>query len=151
MEDKKFDFFVGTCVIESEQMCMDVAGKLSEIFSNYKDEINFTYKGSFDKANRSSRESFRGLGIDKGLQILEAVKNKYGVSLVTDFHLPDQAQEVASVVDTLQVPAFLCRQTDMIVAGAQACLKYNRQLKIKKGQFLSPEETGNIVEKAIKN
>ena len=148
MENKKFDFFVGTCVIESEQMCMDVAGALTEIFDPYKDVINFTYKGSFDKANRSSKDSFRGPGIEKGLQILEKVKKTYGVPLITDFHQPYQAEEVASVIDTLQVPAFLCRQTDMIIAGAEACQKYNRQLKVKKGQFLSPEETGNIVEKA---
>lgn len=148
MENKKFDFFVGTCVIESEQMCMDVAGRLVEIFAKYKNEINFTYKGSFDKANRSSKDSFRGLGIDKGLEILAKVKQTYKVPVITDFHLPDQAMQVASVVDTLQVPAFLCRQTDMIIAGAEACAKYNRQLKVKKGQFLSPEETVNIVEKA---
>lgn len=148
METKKFDFFVGTCVIESEQMCMDVAGSLVEVFAKYKDEINFTYKGSFDKANRSSKDSFRGLGIDKGLEILEKVKKTYHIPVITDFHLPDQAMQVASVVDTLQVPAFLCRQTDMIIAGAEACAKYNRQLKVKKGQFLSPEETVNIVEKA---
>ena len=148
MESNKFDFFVGTCVIESEQMCMDVAGKLMEVFAPYQDVVNFSYKGSFDKANRSSRESFRGPGIEKGLQILEKVKKTYNVPLITDYHLPTQADEVASVVDTLQVPAFLCRQTDMIVAGAQACKKYGGQLKVKKGQFLSPEETGNIVDKA---
>ncbi len=144
---KKIDFFVGTCVIESEQMCFDVAGHLKEIFSKYP-EVQFTYKGSFDKANRSSIDSFRGLGIKDGLKVLESVKKQFDVPVITDFHLPDQAMEVASVVDTLQIPAFLCRQTDMILAGAQACKKYDRQLKIKKGQFLSPEETGNIVEKA---
>lgn len=148
MKETKFDFFVGTCVIESEQMCLDVAGRLVEIFSKYKDQVTFSYKGSFDKANRSSKDSFRGLGIEKGLQILDKVKKTYNIPVITDFHLPDQAMEVASVVDTLQVPAFLCRQTDMIIAGAEACKKYDRQLKVKKGQFLSPEETGNIVEKA---
>lgn len=147
MENKKFDFFVGTCVIESEEMCFEVAERLKEIFSKYED-VNFTYKGSFDKANRSSFDSFRGPGIVKGLQILGEVKKRYGLPVITDFHLPSQAEEVASVVDTLQIPAFLCRQTDMILAGAEACKKYDRQLKIKKGQFLSPEETGNIVDKA---
>ncbi|EQC46604.1 3-deoxy-8-phosphooctulonate synthase [Bacteriovorax sp. Seq25_V] len=148
MENKKFDFFVGTCVIESEQMCMDVAGRLTEIFAKYKDEVNFSYKGSFDKANRSSKDSFRGPGLEKGLEILAKVKKAYGVPLITDFHTAEQAMKVAEVVDTLQVPAFLCRQTDMIIAGAEACKKFGGQLKIKKGQFLSPEETGNIVEKA---
>jgi 2-dehydro-3-deoxyphosphooctonate aldolase (KDO 8-P synthase) len=148
MENKKFDFFVGTCVIESEQMCMDVAGELKEIFDPLKDKVNFHYKGSFDKANRSSIDSFRGPGLEKGLEILAKVKKTYGVNLITDYHWPEQADAVASVVDTMQVPAFLCRQTDMILAGAQACKKHGAQLKIKKGQFLSPEETGNIVEKA---
>ena len=141
---KKIDFFVGTCVIESKQMCLDVGGRLKEIFSKYP-EINFTYKGSFDKANRSSIESFRGPGLENGLKILEEVKKELDVPVITDFHLPSQAMDVASVVDTLQIPAFLCRQTDMILAGAEASKKYQRQLKIKKGQFLSPEETGNIV------
>ena len=144
---RKLDFFVGTCVIESKEMCLEVGGKLKEIFSKYP-EINFTYKGSFDKANRSSIDSFRGPGIDQGLKILSEVKKELDVPVITDFHLPEQAMDVASVVDTLQIPAFLCRQTDMILAGAEACKKYQRQLKIKKGQFLSPEETGNIVEKA---
>ncbi len=148
MENKKFDFFVGTCVIESEQMCFDVASHLKEIFDKYKDQVNFTYKGSFDKANRSSIDSFRGPGIDKGLQILGKVKSELGLPVITDFHQPAQAEEVASVVDTMQIPAFLCRQTDMILAGAEACKKHGGQLKIKKGQFLSPEETGNIVAKA---
>ena len=144
---KKIDFFVGTCVIESKQMCLDVGARLKEIFSKYP-EMNFTYKGSFDKANRSSIESFRGPGLENGLKILEEVKKELDVPVITDFHLPSQAMDVASVVDTLQIPAFLCRQTDMILAGAEASKKYQRQLKIKKGQFLSPEETGNIVEKA---
>lgn len=148
MANKKFDFFVGTCVIESEQMCIDVASQLKEIFSKYEDQVNFTYKGSFDKANRSSISSFRGPGIDKGLQILGKVKKDLGLPVITDFHQPAQAEEVASVVDTLQIPAFLCRQTDMILAGAQACEKHGGQLKVKKGQFLSPEETKNIVVKA---
>ncbi len=144
---RKIDFFVGTCVIESKQMCMDVGGRLKEVFSKYP-EVNFTYKGSFDKANRSSIDSFRGPGMEEGLKILSDVKKELSVPVITDFHMPAQAMDVASVVDTLQIPAFLCRQTDMIIAGAEACKKYDRQLKIKKGQFLSPEETGNIVEKA---
>lgn len=148
MENKKFDLFMGTCVIESEQMCMDVCGSLLEMLKPVMDQVNFSYKGSFDKANRSSINSFRGPGLEKGLQILEKVKKEYGVQLITDFHTAEQADAVASVVDTIQIPAFLCRQTDMILAGAEACKKHNAQLKIKKGQFLSPEETGNIVTKA---
>lgn len=148
MTNKRMDFFIGPCVLESETLAMDIAGKLVEDLSEYKEQIELHFKGSFDKANRSSINSYRGPGIEKGLAILEKVQKTYGVPTITDFHFPEQANEVASVVNTLQVPAFLCRQTDMIIAGAEACKKYSGQLKIKKGQFLSPEETQNIVEKA---
>lgn len=144
----KMDLFLGPCVLESEQLAMDIAGKLVEDLAPFKDKITLSFKGSFDKANRSSIDSYRGPGLEKGLAILENVAKKYKLPTITDFHLPDQAMEVASVVDTLQVPAFLCRQTDLIIAGAEACAKFNRQLKVKKGQFLSPEETENIVDKA---
>lgn len=149
METKnKFDLFLGPCVIENPEMAFLIAERLVKDLEQFKDKINLTFKGSFDKANRSSIDSFRGLGIEKGLSILSDVNKKFGLPTITDFHLPEQADEVASVVDTLQVPAFLCRQTDMIVEGAKACAKYSKQLKIKKGQFLSPEETLNIVTKA---
>lgn len=146
---QSFMIFSGPCVLESEDLAMEVAESLKEQLSSFGDKIELTFKGSFDKANRTSIDSYRGPGIEKGLQILEAVKAKTGLPVITDFHLPDQAEEVASVVDTLQIPAFLCRQTDMIIAGAKACEKHGRRLKIKKGQFLSPEETKNIVDKAV--
>lgn len=145
---KKLELFMGPCVLESQELALEVAQYLKENLKDVSSDINLSFKGSFDKANRSSIESYRGPGIEKGLAILEEVKKRTGLPVITDFHSPEQAEEVASVADTLQIPAFLCRQTDMIVAGAKACHKYSRQLKIKKGQFLSPEETGNIVDKA---
>ena len=144
----KMDFFIGPCVLESEGLALEIADFLVKELGEFSDSINLTFKGSFDKANRTSINSYRGPGIEKGLEILSKVKNIYKIPVITDFHVPEQADEVASVVDTLQIPAFLCRQTDMIAAGAIACQKYQRQLKIKKGQFLSPEETENIVQKA---
>lgn len=144
-----FMIFSGPCVLESEELALEVAQSLKEQLSVFGDKVELTFKGSFDKANRTSIDSYRGPGIEKGLKILETVKSKTGLPVITDYHLPSQAEEVASVVDTLQIPAFLCRQTDMIVAGAQACEKHGARLKIKKGQFLSPEETKNIVDKAV--
>lgn len=140
------DFFIGPCVLESWDLVDEIAGFLTENIKN--SEVKLTFKGSFDKANRSSIHSYRGPGIEEGLKLLERVKNKYKVPVITDFHHIGQAEEVASVCDTLQIPAFLSRQTDMIEAGANACKKYGRRLKIKKGQFLSPYDTKNIVEKA---
>ena len=145
---KKLKLFIGPCVLENENMVMEIAKRIKEDLSIFGDEIELTFKGSFDKANRSSINSYRGPGIEAGLQMLSKVKEELGLPVITDFHTPDQAMKVAEVVDVLQIPAFLCRQTDMIVSGAQAAKKYKRALKIKKGQFLSPEETGNIVEKA---
>lgn len=141
--------FSGPCVLESEDLAMEIAESLKEQMAPFGDRVILNFKGSFDKANRTSIDSYRGPGIENGLKILEKVKAKTGLPVITDYHLPEQADEVASVVDTLQVPAFLCRQTDMIIAGAEACKKYERTLKIKKGQFLSPEETENIVDKAV--
>lgn len=149
METKnKFEFFIGPCVLENEAMAMEIAERIKKDLEPFKDQMTLSFKGSFDKANRSSIDSFRGLGIDKGLSILQKVKENFSLPTITDFHSPDQAFKVAEVVDTLQVPAFLCRQTDMIVEGAKACAQFGRTLKIKKGQFLSPEETKNIVLKA---
>ena len=142
------DFFIGTCVIEEESLTLEVAAALQEDLAPFADDIRLTYKGSFDKANRTSLDSFRGLGLEKGLDILEKVKTMLGLPVITDFHEPGQAEKVASVVDTLQIPAFLCRQTDMIVAGAQACARYGRRLNIKKGQFLAPSDVENILGKA---
>ena len=145
---EKMDIFIGPCVLESEKLALEVADFLVKELEPYKDKIQLNFKGSFDKANRSSIDSYRGPGIDAGLKILERVKKDYGLPTLTDFHSPEKADLVASVVDTLQVPAFLCRQTDIIVEGAKACKRYGGRLKVKKGQFLAPADTKNIVEKA---
>jgi 2-dehydro-3-deoxyphosphooctonate aldolase (KDO 8-P synthase) len=140
--DKPLFLIAGPCVIESRQMALDTAGKLKEICSELK--INFIYKSSFDKANRSSGKSFRGPGMDEGLNILADVKKQIGVPVLTDVHDIDEIAPVAAVVDVLQTPAFLCRQTDFIHAVA----KCGRPVNIKKGQFLSPWDMKNVVDKA---
>jgi 2-dehydro-3-deoxyphosphooctonate aldolase (KDO 8-P synthase) len=132
----------GPCVIESEQLQMDTAGTLKEITASLG--IPFIFKSSFDKANRSSGSTFRGPGIDKGLEILAKVKRELGVPVLTDIHSQDQIAQVAAVVDVLQTPAFLCRQTDFIRAVAQSGLPVN----IKKGQFLAPGDMNNVIDKA---
>ena len=132
----------GTCVIESRQMAMDTAGTLKEITSSLG--IPFIYKSSFDKANRSSGTSFRGPGMDKGLEILADVRREIGVPVLTDIHTIEEIPAVASVVDVLQTPAFLCRQTDFIVACAQS----GKPVNIKKGQFLAPGDMKNVIDKA---
>ncbi len=143
----EMDFFLGPCVIESEEQSLLIAKYLKENVETISG-ANIIFKGSFDKANRSSLESFRGLGLKKGLDILQKVKDVHGLPLLTDFHLPEQAMIIAEVVDVLQVPAFLCRQTDLILAGARACKQFGRKLKIKKGQFLSPQDVEQIIDKA---
>jgi 2-dehydro-3-deoxyphosphooctonate aldolase (KDO 8-P synthase) len=145
----KMDFFIGPCVLESRDLAMAIAERLVKDLEPFKNKINLHFKGSFDKANRSAFTSYRGPGLEEGMKILREVNRTFKIPTITDFHLPDQAGPVAEVVDVLQVPAFLCRQTDMIHAGATACVKYGRTLKVKKGQFLSPEETKNIVDKAV--
>jgi 2-dehydro-3-deoxyphosphooctonate aldolase (KDO 8-P synthase) len=132
----------GTCVIESEQMTMDVAGRLKEITD--KLGIAFIYKSSFDKANRTSANSYRGPGLEAGLAILEKVKKELGVAILTDVHEDTPLAEVASVVDVLQTPAFLCRQTNFILEVARQGLPVN----IKKGQFLAPWDMKHVAEKA---
>ena len=132
----------GTCVIESRQMALDTAGRLKEICAAL--DINFIYKSSYDKANRSSGKSFRGLGMDAGLAILAEVKQQIGVPVLTDVHAEDEIAAVASVVDVLQTPAFLCRQTDFI----QACAASGKPVNIKKGQFLAPGDMKHVVAKA---
>jgi 2-dehydro-3-deoxyphosphooctonate aldolase (KDO 8-P synthase) len=132
----------GPCVIESEQMALDTAGQLKEICLELG--ISFIYKSSYDKANRSSGKSFRGFGMEAGLKILEKVKKQIGVPILTDVHGIDEIEPVAAVVDVLQTPAFLCRQTDFIHAVARS----GRPVNIKKGQFLSPWDMQNVVEKA---
>jgi 2-dehydro-3-deoxyphosphooctonate aldolase (KDO 8-P synthase) len=140
--DRPLFLIAGPCVIESQQMALDTAGKLKEICSELK--INFIYKSSYDKANRSSGKSFRGFGLDAGLKILAEVKAQLGVPVLTDVHSIDEIAPVAAVVDVLQTPAFLCRQTDFIHAVARC----GRPVNIKKGQFLSPWDMQNVVEKA---
>jgi len=132
----------GPCVIESEQFALDTAGEIKTICSALK--IPFIYKSSFDKANRSSGSSFRGLGMEQGLAILARVKKEIGVPVLTDVHDAHDVAPVAAVVDVLQTPAFLCRQTDFITAVAQS----GKPVNIKKGQFLSPYEMNLVVEKA---
>lgn len=140
--DQPFFLIAGTCVIESEQMTLDVAGKLKEITDELN--INFIYKSSFDKANRSSLGSFRGPGLEKGLQILETVKKQLNVPVLTDVHEDTPLAEVASVVDVLQTPAFLCRQTNFI----QSVAALGKPVNIKKGQFLAPWDMANVANKA---
>lgn len=137
-----FFLIAGPCVIESQQMALDTAGRLKEICNELA--VPFIYKSSYDKANRSSGKSFRGFGIDEGLKILAEVKKQIGVPVLTDVHAEDEIAQVAAVVDVLQTPAFLCRQTDFIHAVASA----GRPVNIKKGQFLSPWDMQNVVEKA---
>jgi len=140
--DQPFFLIAGTCVIESRQMAFDTAGILKEMTAELG--IPFIYKSSFDKANRSSGSTYRGPGREKGLEILGDVKRELGVPVLTDVHSIDEIAEVASVVDVLQTPAFLCRQTDFIVACAQSGLPVN----IKKGQFLAPHDMKNVIDKA---
>ncbi len=139
---KPFFLIAGPCVIESEQLAMDTAVAIKELTTEL--QIPFIYKSSFDKANRSSHESYRGPGIEQGLKILADVKEKIGVPVLTDIHEDTPLDEVASVVDVLQTPAFLCRQTNYIQSVAKTGLPVN----IKKGQFLAPWDMVNVVEKA---
>lgn len=131
----------GPCVIESEDLVMDLAGRIKDITS--KLNIDYYFKASFDKANRTSISSFRGPGLEKGLIILEKVKKEYGLKLATDIHEPWQAEPVGEVCDIVQIPAFLCRQTDLLVAAART----GRIVNIKKAQFLAPWDMGNVVRK----
>ncbi|MFT5590288.1 MAG: 2-dehydro-3-deoxyphosphooctonate aldolase (KDO 8-P synthase) [Bradyrhizobium sp.] len=140
--DQPFFLIAGPCVIESRQMAFDTAGQLKEITAALG--IPFIYKSSFDKANRSSGTSFRGLGMDKGLEILADVKRELGVPVLTDIHAIEEIKPVSAVVDVLQTPAFLCRQTDFI----HACAQSGRPVNIKKGQFLAPHDMVNVINKA---
>jgi len=140
--DKPFFLIAGPCVVESEQLQMDVAGRLKEITSAL--DIHFIFKSSYDKANRSSGTSFRGPGMDKGLEILAKVKRELKLPILTDVHNERDIAQVAATVDVLQTPAFLCRQTDFIHAVAQS----GRPVNIKKGQFLAPHDMVNVIDKA---
>ncbi len=140
--DQPLFLIAGPCVIESQELTEEVAGTLQEITSALG--VVFVFKASFDKANRSSRSSYRGPGIEAGLRVLEGVRRRFGVPVLTDVHEDTPLNEVAAVVDVLQTPAFLCRQTNFIVSVASQGLPVN----IKKGQFLSPWEMRNVVDKA---
>ncbi len=141
--DQPFFLIAGPCVIESEQFAVDTAGVLKEVTS--KLGVSFIYKSSFDKANRTSGKSYRGPGIEEGLRILELVKKTVGVPVLTDVHDDSPIEEIAAVVDVLQTPAFLCRQTNYIERVA----RQNKPVNIKKGQFLSPWDMKNVAEKAL--
>lgn len=140
--DRPLFLIAGPCVIESQQLAFDTAGELKEICAALG--INFIYKSSYDKANRSSSKSFRGMGMEQGLKILDEVKRQIGVPVLTDIHAIEEIPQAAAVVDVLQTPAFLCRQTDFIQAAASA----GKPVNIKKGQFLAPWDMRNVVEKA---
>lgn len=139
--DSQFFLIAGPCVIESEEHVMRMAGALKEITDRHG--VDLIFKSSFDKANRSSIDSYRGPGLERGLEILQNAKDEYGLPVLTDFHTPDQAAQVADVVDILQVPAFLSRQTDMLTAAGET----GAPVHVKKGQFLSAEGMENVVEK----
>ncbi len=136
-----FTLIAGPCAIESRDHAFGMAGKLKELTA--KLGIPFIYKSSFDKANRTSLSGIRGIGMDKGLEILGAVAREFDVPVITDVHLPDQCAEVAQVVDVLQIPAFLCRQTDLLVAAAAT----GKAINVKKGQFLAPWDMERVAEK----
>lgn len=137
----KFTLIAGPCVIEYEEMALHIAEALKGIAE--RNDVDFYFKASFDKANRTSIHSFRGPGLEEGLNILRKVKEKYDVKIATDIHEPWQAEKVAEVCDLIQIPAFLCRQTDLLVAAA----KTGKLINVKKAQFLAPWDMGNVVKK----
>jgi 2-dehydro-3-deoxyphosphooctonate aldolase (KDO 8-P synthase) len=141
-QDRPFFLIAGPCVVESESLVLEVAGRLREVTAALG--IPFIFKASFDKANRSSRASFRGLGLEAGLKALALVRKQIGVPVLTDVHEDTPLAEVAQVVDVLQTPAFLCRQTDFI----HACARSGKPVNIKKGQFLAPHDMKNVIDKA---
>ncbi|MCD6579760.1 3-deoxy-8-phosphooctulonate synthase [bacterium] len=142
MTKKKFKFIAGPCVIENRDITIKIAKGLKQVIKDL-DNIDFYFKASFDKANRSSVNSFRGPGMEKGLDILREVKEKFGFKITTDIHLPSQIDPISKVADIIQIPAFLCRQTDLLLAAGGS----GKTINVKKGQFLSPYEVKNIIEK----
>ena len=140
-----FFLIAGPCSIESKDHAINHAGKIKELCD--KLNINFVYKSSFDKANRSSKMSIRGVGIDKGLGILSDVKNSLGVAILTDVHETHQCKPVGEVVDIIQIPAFLCRQTDLLIAASNT----KKVINVKKGQFLAPWDMKNVIDKILHN
>jgi 2-dehydro-3-deoxyphosphooctonate aldolase (KDO 8-P synthase) len=143
-EGRPLVLMAGPCVIESESMCLETAGRIREIAARLR--VPFIFKASFDKANRSVGTSFRGPGLVEGLRVLKAVKERVGVPVVSDIHEAAQAAPAAAVLDVIQIPAFLCRQTDLLEAAART----GRAVSVKKGQFMAPWDMGNVVEKLRK-
>lgn len=137
----KMTLIAGPCAIENKELCFEVAEKMKEITDRL--EIDYIFKSSFDKANRTSIHSYRGPGIEEGVNILAEIKNKYGLKVTTDIHEPSQAKLVKDVVDIIQIPAFLCRQTDLLVAAAET----GKTVNVKKAQFLAPWDMKNVVNK----
>ncbi len=143
--DVDFCLISGPCQIESENHALDIAGKLKEI--TIKNNVKFVFKSSFDKANRTSINSKRGLGLEKSLKIFEKIKKEYNLNILTDVHTSEQCSLVAKYVDIIQIPAFLCRQTDLLVSAA----KTNKIINIKKGQFLAPWDISNVINKVTES
>lgn len=139
----KLLLIAGPCAIESLELCRTVAEVLANLQRKYIDKLTVVFKGSFDKANRTAAESPRGLGLERGLEVLSTVRREFNLPVTTDIHLPQQAKAVAAVCDAIQIPAFLCRQTDLLKAAAET----NRTVSVKKGQFLSPFDMQFVVEK----
>ena len=146
LEEKiPFTLIAGPCVIENKDLCFDIAKSIKEICETLN--IRFIFKSSFDKANRSSGATYRGPGLNEGLNILYSIKEKLGLEILTDIHEPNQASEVAKVVDVLQIPAFLCRQTNLLNAAAESITGTKKILNIKKGQFLAPWDMEQVIKK----
>lgn len=145
--DQKLICMMGLNVLEDEGLALEVGTHLKKITDDL--DLPYIFKASFDKANRSSIKSYRGPGIDEGLKILETVKSKLGVKIITDLHEPAQAERVAEVADIVQIPAFLARQTDLVIATAEAAQKHKRLIHIKKGQFIAPWDCKNMVNKVV--
>ncbi|QVE49600.1 3-deoxy-8-phosphooctulonate synthase [Chlamydia crocodili] len=145
MFSDKMILIAGPCVIEEEETTLEIASKIQELITPYADRIHWIFKSSYDKANRSSINSYRGPGVNEGLRILSKVKETLGVQILTDVHSPEEARAAAAVCDILQIPAFLCRQTDLLVSAAET----NAIINIKKGQFLSPWDMQGPVDKIL--
>ncbi len=145
-QDQPLAIIAGPCTLESLELGLEVGKHCKAVCESLN--LPYIFKASFDKANRSSINSKRGIGIEQGLEHFQAIKQELGVPTTTDIHAPEQADAIASAVDLIQIPAFLCRQTDLVVASAQACKAQNKALNIKKGQFLSPREMAGPVRKA---
>lgn len=146
-KEKTFKLICGPCVIESRDVLFEIAAELAELA--VKLPIDIYFKASFDKANRTSVSSYRGVDMYQGLDLLTEIKQLFSLKLLTDIHLPEQAEEVSNVVDVIQIPAFLCRQTDLLEAASIAAAKKNLTVNIKKGQFLAPWDMHNVVEKCL--